>query len=197
MSVGYLSWPYIWNLGTRVGVIETDTDPSGIVKVGAYTFRYPLTGTAPFYVYAPGRQIGVTDTDTHVIVEGDDDYEPIPLQILDSLDTDSPYETLNPSTIVLQWRGDSSHYYYLVEEYVGTTWTQRALLMESGQGYYEYESEPLDDVTSAVWRVTAYDTQENAGRAQEYSILVVRNPAPPQVHITYNPVTGDATASAR
>lgn len=180
-----------------VAVAESDTPNATIIKLGTKTWKFLLSGTAPFTLYGPGGQIGAETSETSIILEGDDDYEPPLLQILDSASTDTVYETENPSVICLQWRGDSSHSYYEVQESVAGTWTHRRIMVENGQGYYEYQTLPLDDVTTATWRVLAYDSQENVGRSMEFNVLVVRNPEPPVVWITYNAVTGNATVSAR
>lgn len=189
-------WAYSGILASSA-TVETDTDQSGVVQIGPQAWRYTWSGTSPYRLYVPGWQIGAPTTDNSIILESDDIYEPPPLEVLDSLDTVDALDIQNPCTITLQWRGDLSHNYYSIEENVSGAWVRQRFVKEVGQGYYEFMSEVLDDATAANWRIVAYDSEENAGRSMEFTVTVVRNPAPPQVHITYNPVTGNATVSAR
>lgn len=171
---------------------------TAVTKVGPYFWKYEWTGTSPFRVYIPGKYIKSRPiTDTELIVQSADDYEPPPLEVFDSTESDDASDVQYPSTLVLQWRGQDDAYYYTVEESVSSVWTHRRLIKEDGRGYYEVETPVLTDGTTAQWRVTTLDSQENESTVASYSLLVVRHPAPPSINMSYSAATGNVTVSAR
>jgi len=100
-----------------------------------------------------------------------------------------------PGRVLIQWFEVTGADYYLIEQNDGG-WTTLAQVGESGRGNYQYETGFLADVTSHQFRVTPYDSAGNAGTAAVLSVLIVRNPSPPDVTYTYSSGTGLVTVAA-
>jgi len=126
-----------------------------------------------------------------------DPEEPPALEVLDANDTTDAQNVTWTPRVTLQWRGSTDAHYYLVQESVDGAWVTRNYQLESGRGYYQYDSTALDDGESNDWRVVPYDLYDVAGSGLPYQFLVVRNPAPPRISMEYDQTTGNLTARAR
>jgi len=169
---------------------------TSITKAGSYAWRYDYSGTSPFDIYYNGEVIASQTTDTAIILNHTDAYEPPALEIIDADDTDTPESVRYSPLFIGQFRGDPDMSYYLVEQYVDAAWTQIAQIPEDGLGgYRKFQSTALADVTTHSFRVTPYDADDNAGYPLQYDIFMIRNPEPPSVTVTY--AAGTITIAAR
>lgn len=172
---------------------------TAITKDGKQSWKYTWTGTDPYDVYrADLGLIELTQTDLEEITLTGystlsntnlalDDEEPPPLEIIDSADTSTPECLTYPPFSVLQWRGNADASYYIVQQYVGSTWTTYGEpTVENGAGYYKVSTGPLADVTTHNWRVLPVDSEGNQGDPVTFEIFMVRNPAPPRITCTYS-----------
>lgn len=109
-------------------------------------------------------------------------------------DPDDEPEAVYPDHFRLQWRGGGSAVdHYLVEEKVGSTWTQRARIPETGRNYYHFNTARLADVTVHELRVVAVGADGNESEAAAFAALMVRHPDPPLAAYSYDAGTGEVT----
>ena len=170
-----------------------------ITKSGtkAWTFDWSAAGgTAPYRLVLNSRVLSETTTLTAWTIEGDDEYEPPALEVLDANDGEAASETY-PSRATLQWRGKSNVYYYQVQESVASVWTNRVRVKEIGAGYYQHTTTELADCTASQWRVIAVDERGYESEPILFDFFPVRPPDPPSITLTYSALTGLVTVAAR
>jgi len=179
------------------------TTYTAISRTAPRSWKYQWSGTSPFYVYRDGGNVfGIgTTTQTSWIFEGQDDKEPPVVEVIDSTESTSIIEQLNnPPFAILQWREATGAAYYVVQQYDTSNgagfWRSWVTVNENGRGYYNYRTAVLDDVTTASWRIAAYDLAGGVTYIT-FSMFVCRNPEPPSIDISYNAGTGLLTVSAR
>ena len=164
-------------------------------KVGEGSWRYEWTGTSPFIVHTKGdnyTETPITNTSRTLIFQSAD--EPDPLEVVDSADTNIPYNIQFPGRAVIQWRGIASVVGYRVEQYISSVWTHKIIVYENGRGYYEYTTDWLTDDTTHQFRVIPVYGISDEGNPLTYSIKMVRNPDPPSIEVDYT--AGDIVVSA-
>jgi len=171
-----------------------------IEKVGYRAWYYSWSGTAPYRVYYKGRLFETTDN-AYITMEDsgaetESTNEPPVIEVLDANDTDTAENLLYPPCLAIQWRGTTTADYYIVEEYSGGEWVERFTANESGAGYYLVNTSPISDLSNSQWRVTAVDTYGNETTPVSYTRYIVRNPAAPQISITYDDVDGEIDIEA-
>jgi len=154
------------------------------VKVAARTWRLSwssdLGGTPTYYVYEASELIAIT-TDAQYVAYNASELQPPVIEVYDDADT-VPAMMQRPGRLRLQWYGDAGDaLYYRVEELIGSTWTTRQHIAESGDGYYTYLTRHLEDVTTHQFRVVPIDDELNDGTALTFTALVVRQPDPPEI----------------
>jgi len=119
--------------------------------------------------------------------------EALLLEILD--DPDETPTTAYPGKITIGWWAVSGAASYRVDEYIEGAWTARATLLETGLGYYRWDSRYLEDVTTHQFRVVPITAFGNDGAAAVFSVLMVRHPDVPSVAYTYDEDTAIITIS--
>lgn len=141
-------------------------------------------GTPPYQIWLNGLLLEdeITDEEYLCIQEGYEDIPP-PIEILNDGDTIENQEY--PPFITLQWLGNANAVMYEIQEYVNAGWIKRALIDEVGQGYYKYTTRSLIDASTAQWRVLSLDLKENEGTPLSFSVIIAKNPDPPEVEIEY------------
>uniref|UniRef100_A0A6M3IYE6 Uncharacterized protein n=1 Tax=viral metagenome TaxID=1070528 RepID=A0A6M3IYE6_9ZZZZ len=170
---------------------------ASVQKAGTKAWRFALSGTAPFDIYMEGKLfIGDLD-ESEIVINGDSAYEPPVIEVLDSTDSNEPEQVTYPPYLVLQWRGNSAASYYQVDRYVGSAWTRQGTVKEDGSGYYRFDTDVLADETEHTFRVVPVDSDGNTGHSFSVTSLIVKNPDPPSIDITYNGVSGNAEVRAR
>lgn len=148
-------------------------------------------GDPTFYVYRDGVLVATTKQTaiSFTLTSG----ERIAVEVFD--DPDDEPELIFPGRATIQWLGLTAAASYLVEEYVGAAWTQRALLLASGRPYYQWTSRYLEDETTHQFRVTAIGADGNAGTPVAFSIPVVRNPDAPEPTWAFDTDTHELTVT--
>lgn len=163
------------------------------VQVDDFTWQLSwsssLPGTPAYYVYRDGELVDTTYAQEKLIhVEADE--API-FEILDDSTAEPAYAY--PAALTLRWYEVAATDRYEVQELVGAVWTTRAVITDSGQGYFAWRSRPLEDETVHQFRVRAIGTNGNTGTALTLSCLTVRNPDPPEATWSYSAVTKKVT----
>lgn len=155
-------------------------------QLGATSFRLEfssdLGGTPTFYMYRDGQLIEASNR-TWVQVELQPN-ETVQFDILDDVDA-LPAQAW-PSRALLTWYAVDGAAKYRVQEYVGATWTQRALLDAAGKGYFRWESRVLEDGQVHQFRVAPVSESGIDGVAREFSFEMIRRPDVPAMTQTYN-----------
>jgi len=121
---------------------------------------------------------------------------PPPLEIWEG--SAEPQSEQNPAFFTLQWRGIPTAAAYVIEQFQGGSggsWVEIDHLFEVGSGYYTWQEVGLADDTVHLFRVIALSQGGQEGTPVEFSALMVRNPAPPDVVCTINSA-GDVVVSA-
>lgn len=90
----------------------------------------------------------------------------------------------HPPRVTLQWARVAEAAEYRIYEYVGGAWALRAVVPETGLGYYRWRSRILEDETEHSFRVTPIDATGNAATPTEWTMLMVRTPDVPDVTMT-------------
>jgi len=150
---------------------------------------------APYSVYYKGVLWASTTNQYYEITEAGATDEPPALEIRSFGQEGVASNIRYPSRFVIQWRGTTTAYMYVVQEYYGGAWVERERFEENQRGYYKYMTKHLPDVTLAKWRVLAEDQYGNQSAALPFEGLVVSNPPPPAVEMSYDDVTGLLTVS--
>lgn len=169
------------------------------VQVGAGLWLLTWTSDvgAPYRVYRDGVIVS-TQESAEYYASVDDGDVPV-IEVLDA-DTESPSDA-HPPKILLGWQRDADAVWYLVEEYSGGEWTERARIVPASlpgvsPAWLAYSTGTVADVTSHQWRVTPYDAAGNAGTALSFTTLMVRYPDPPAVTFSYDSGTAKVTIAA-
>lgn len=167
-----------------------------VEKLGTGVYRYTYSGTSPYRVYRDGV-LWTTTNDATLVLQSEDDEEPIALEILDSLETDDPLSITNPPILKIVWRGNEDTQYYLIEQYVAAVWTEVGRIIECGDGYYVWTSQALSDLSTEQFRVKAINARGVTSLAITHSTFVVRNPETPMIDATYTSSSNTLIVSAR
>ena len=170
---------------------------ANVSKAGSQSWRFDLIGTAPFTVYKDGAVFVEDLNESELVIEGDSQYEPPAIEVLDSTDTNDPEQITYPPFLSIQWRGNTATSYYRIDRYINSVWTRQTTIRENDSGYYRYDSSVLDDQSVSQFRVRPVDADGNTGHALSITALMVRNPDPPEALATYNSVTGNIEVRAR
>ena len=165
------------------------------VQLDSRTWRvswsYPAQDPT-FYVYRDGVLLGSTqqtwwdfalDSGEGLVIEVQADAGRLPVSAF-------------PARLTLCWYAAADAEHYRIEEYVGTTWTLRARLRDRGQGYFTWNTRPLEDETTHQFRIIPVGDNGNQGTALTFSCLMVRHPDPPQVGYSYSNTTHAVTIAA-
>lgn len=177
-----------------------------ITNEGGQRWRFEISGTQPFRWYLDGARIAFNDDDedgasptTDRIIEGGDLEEPPPVEVLDSTETQTPDNLLYAPRVRLQWRGIPGMQDYTISLQDSTTnaFNRIATVRHNpDQGYQHYETKLFDGGDETL-RIVANDGRGNSSTNLDYTVLVVRNFAPPVISASYDPATGDLTISTR
>jgi len=170
---------------------------TAIEKIGYQTWKFTFSGTAPYRVYLDGVLLtdnpmdgdtpdGATTDNDYFIIEHSDSQEPPAIELLDADDTGTPLTLTHPPFCTLQWRSVDYADRYRVDLYTGGSWVEQAIVIEDGRGYYQYTSDALTDCTTHQYRVVAVDASANESAPISCDILVVRNPPPPSISVSYS-----------
>ena len=160
---------------------------TSIQKLGTKMWRYDYSGTSRFKRYIKGVLYeGRSSADTFLIVVGDSDVEPVPVEIIDSTENEEDVSQVKyPQRAVLQWRAATGTAYYKIQKSVSGVWTDvRIIHHRPNSIYFKWQSPQLDDVTTHQYRVMAYTASGDEGVPIPMDVSIVRNPDPPEVTIS-------------
>jgi len=159
---------------------------------GSWTFTW-AAGTSPYQVWLDGVLLLSNITDlTYTYALAGYESTPPPIEILN--DGDAIENSLYSPILLLQWRGLVNAKAYSIERYVSGVWVPSGTASENGSGYYQFQTPALTEASEAQWRVTAVDQYGNTGTPLTFTKVIVRNPAPPAVDISYSS-TGDVVVT--
>lgn len=169
------------------------------VKTGALSWRYEWSGAAPFNIYAYG-QLYLANTDqTSIIMTWDTDsaehrIDPPAIEVIDSTETAAALkQVLHPPNFDIQFRGQTTASYYLVEVSAdaGANWAGLTV-PEEGKGYYRV-SQYLPNTFDLQFRVSAFDAQGGQGDYMEFDLFHHTVDGVVLLTYTYNAGTGLVT----
>jgi len=148
---------------------------------GVWTFSWDADSGVSYEVWLDGVLLTTTTDGEYICSYPGYISSPPPLEIVQS-----PAESeLFPPHLLLQWRRVANASAYKVEESVSGVWIQRRIIMDLGEEYFKFQTGPLEDGSTALWRVSALDTQGDAGTSVGFSVLICRNPPEPDVDMAY------------
>jgi hypothetical protein len=161
-------------------------------RIAPNAIRYEWTGTAPYVVWERGSVVLNESSLTEYVAQNlDGTTNPLPaIEVLDSTDTVAAQNQNYSPRVRMQWRGQADAELYLIQEYVDSTWTTRDAVIESGAGYYGYETDPYDHGDAPQWRILPQDSGQYQGTPISFTFNIVCNPLPPAVAYTYDSGTG-------
>lgn len=91
-----------------------------------------------------------------------------------------------PGKFSLHWREWAGASEYLVQQYIGSTWTTVATVPDSPNSEsYTYTTGWLSDETTYQFQVIAVDAAGNQGTPLGFTFTEIRNPNPPSVSYAY------------
>lgn len=163
-----------------------------LLRIGSREWRVTFTSTLIdvfFFIFHEGRKIGTT-RELEFIVAVDDDNIPL-IEVTDDIDA-KPAQLLFSGRVILNWYSTGADR-YRVDEFVGSSFEEVATLFDQGQGYFEFESRFLEDVTDHKFRVVPIDAIGNEGQEVELDVLMVRPPDVPVWKADYNATTNEVT----
>ena len=166
---------------------QSDTAPQTQIQLtitmlgnnGGWLFEWPSTGASYYRIVLFGHELGVVvDVPSSLISytyegAGYFDYPP-PLEVVEEASLAA--SELNKPYITIQWYGLSTASYYIVEEYLGSEWSQVFHIGEINAGVYTWVSERLNDSSTHLYRVTAYNSIDQSATPLEFDIEVVTPP---------------------
>ena len=151
--------------------------------------RWSSTETDPTYrVYVNGELVAEGSVTEWLLWAGDQ------LEVLD--DANAVAAGYYPGRVRLYWWG-SGNQEYRVEQQIASVWTQRARLTDDDRGYWSWESDILDDVTTHYFRVVAVGTSGEETVCNTLTVYMCRRPdVPDDVTWSYSDSTRQLTIAA-
>lgn len=141
-------------------------------------WRVFFTSTLPsptFYVWVDGRLFGQTQASYMDVPAG--------LQQVSQVDVFDDANTVPtaifPATITLTWEVGANTVLTRIEEWDGAEWVARATVPSTGAGMGRWESAPLADGETHLFRAVPVDAETRDGIPREFSGLMVRWPDAP------------------
>lgn len=159
---------------------------------GAWEFTWGSGFASPYSIWLDGVLLDTVDDESYTFDRPGYDEAPPDLEIVETGET-AESETY-PPYVVLQWRGSQDAAAYDIEQYISGVWTVIATVMETGQGYYQWTSQPLEDLATEQYRVTPVRLGGADGTPLSFTTAVCRNPPHPEVELSIDS-TGDVIVS--
>lgn len=163
-----------------------------LLRIGFREWRVSFTSTLTdvfFQIFHEGRRVGST-RELEFVISVDDDNIPL-IEVTDDVTT-KPTQISFSGRVILNWYTTGADR-YRVDEFVDSSFEQVATLFDQGQGYFEFQSRFLEDVTSHKFRVVPIDAVGNEGQEVELDVLMVRPPDVPLWKADYNAGTNEVT----
>jgi hypothetical protein len=153
---------------------------------GSWTFTW-LSDGSPFYrVVFSGVELDQTTNLTYTWSGQGFGSFPPPLEIA-SGNLPVLSERFSP-LMLIQWYGDPTCDYYLVQQYINSAWTTISTIQEVGYFLYQFGSPVLQDMTTYLYQVLAVDSVSGQSIAQQFQRYVVCPPTSPdgKINIGYS-----------
>ncbi len=144
-----------------------------------------------FRIYQDGLRINTTRA-----TQQDFSVSPNESLIVEILDTNDAPAQAFPGRFLLGWSPSPDAARYRIDEKVESIWIQRAIIEDSGKGFYSWKSRFLEDSTEHYFRVVPIGSNGNEGDALEMSEFMVRHPSPPDQNFSYSGATRQITITA-
>jgi len=164
------------------------------VQVGQSSWRltYSSTESSPtYYIYQDGSLLATTTQASWVfwLPAG----ESLMVEIFD--DADAVATNAYPSRVTLHWYAPASVDYYRIDKYADAAWSEVGRVFDTGAPYYSWKTAVLSDVTSYTYRIVSIGDNGNEGAYREFTFLMVKHPAEPDVTYTYASGTAKVTVA--
>lgn len=160
------SWTFVWNTIPGVPYWRVILYGNQLAKITVNTY----TASIPNYINFPPPI---------EVAQGD---------ILTLSETYQPY-------IILQWYGEVC-FFYLIQQYLNSSWTTIARVVESGQWIHTFQTAILPDEMASTFRIIAVDSLGNQSAPREFINYVVRPPNPPDGSLELSYSGGNVVISA-
>lgn len=165
--------------------------------LAANAVLYTWSGDAPFDVWLRGELVASQVSTTSLVVEYAGEAAEPWIEVLDANDVGPAASWQHSPRLRLQWRGQADAGLYYIERKNGSNWDAKAVVRETGRGYYPHVTLPEAHGATAQWRVRVEDDRGHEGAAVlEHTETVVCIPETPAVTGAYDEGTGDLTVSA-
>jgi hypothetical protein len=119
--------------------------------------------------------------------------ESLMIEVLDT--ADAPAQAFRGRRLIW-WYPVAGAVQYRIDEYVGSTWVQRALVQTMGIGFFSWKTRFLEDSTAHQFRVVPIGSNRNDGTPLLISEFMVRHPDPPEQDFSYDDETFVVTVNA-
>jgi len=143
-----------------------------------------------FFIYINAELVEETESDHAFLTLEQADV----FQITD--DVNEIPEPGHPPRVTVAWYATPDTEFYLVEEFVGAAFVQRARIKDVGKHHYTWRSRILEDETVHNIRVVPLGFNENPGTPITFdNLLMVRTPDVPSQNFSYDGGTQFLTLS--
>lgn len=153
-----------------------------------------LSPPVTFRVYRDGVLIATTQARTLDVTQPADGSGSPLYEVLDDPAIE-PGEII-PDHIELFWRGSVDAAKYEVALKVQDdpdVYERKATVKDSGEGYFNWSSQPIEDGIPTYWRVTPISAAGNEGTPVYLAGRIVRTPSPPKASYSYSASTRKVT----
>ena len=148
------------------------------VQTGPTQWRFAFTSDLPdpiFYIYVDGAFVTQTRETYYDLTIGINTQ--VQFDVLDVLE-DLPAEFF-PGTMTLRWDGTPDATSFRVEQYIGSEWVAKQVVIADDSRVFHYDSELLDDSTVHQFRIVPIDDQGRDGTILEFEAEMCRYPDEP------------------
>jgi len=142
-----------------------------------------------FYIWRDGRLMDTTMALEYTLYVSSG--EQLVLEVFDS--ADDVASDAFPGKITLGWYPVADTAHYIIERLVNAVWVQKKQVNDTGLGFYQWQSDYLEDVTTHEFRIVPYGDNGNAGTALSFAVFMVRLPDVPDVSFSYDDSTNKVT----
>lgn len=116
--------------------------------------------------------------------------------LLTVVDDGSAPEIFFSGVVVLGWHASEEALAYRVDQWTGAAWSEIARVLDDGRGWFEYETDVLDDGADEQFRVVAESATGAESTPFEVIVAMARNPDVPAWEGSYDSGSGDLTIAA-
>lgn len=141
---------------------------------GTWEFNWITTGADYYRVVLDGVLLDSPIAPPYTCKLSGWNDEPPPIELVESDDLAESEENL--PYLLIQWWPEREAYYYEVQQYVNSSWTNRNRIMENGSAFYSVRTRVMEDEEVTEWRVIAFNRIDVASDPINYTALIVSPP---------------------